>query len=44
VRTEAAASRGAALAAASAIGYPVVIKTDESGIAHKSDVGGVRLG
>jgi acyl-CoA synthetase (NDP forming) len=44
VRTEAAASRDAALAAASAIGYPVVIKTDEPGIAHKSDVGGVRLG
>ena len=44
VRTEAAVSRDAALAAASAIGYPVVIKTDEPGIAHKSDVGGVRLG
>ena len=44
VRTEAAASRGAALAAAGAIGYPVVVKTDEPGIAHKSDVGGVRLG
>jgi len=44
VRAEAAASRDAALAAASAIGYPVVIKTDEPGIAHKSDVGGVRLG
>ena len=44
VRTEAAASRDAALAAASAIGYPVVLKTDEPGIAHKSDVGGVRLG
>jgi acetate---CoA ligase (ADP-forming) len=44
VRTEAAASRDAALAAAGAIGYPVVVKTDEPGIAHKSDVGGVRLG
>ncbi len=44
VRTEAAASRAAALAAASAIGYPVVLKTAEPGIAHKSDVGGVRLG
>ena len=43
-RTEAAASRDAALAAAEAIGYPVVVKTDEPGIAHKSDVGGVRLG
>ena len=37
-------TRGAALAAAAAIGYPVVLKTDEPGIAHKSDVGGVRLG
>jgi acyl-CoA synthetase (NDP forming) len=44
VRTEAAASLDATLAAAGAIGYPVVIKTDEPGIAHKSDVGGVRLG
>ena len=44
VRTEAAASRDAALAAADEIGYPVVVKTDEPGIAHKSDVGGVRLG
>jgi acetate---CoA ligase (ADP-forming) len=44
VRTEAADSREAALAAADAIGYPVVLKTAEPGIAHKSDVGGVRLG
>jgi acyl-CoA synthetase (NDP forming) len=44
VRTEAAAAREAALAAADAIGYPVVLKTAEPGIAHKSDVGGVRLG
>jgi acetate---CoA ligase (ADP-forming) len=43
-RTEAAASREAALAAADAMGYPVVLKTGEPGIAHKSDVGGVRLG
>jgi len=43
-RTEPAASRHAALAAADAIGYPVVLKTGEPGIAHKSDVGGVRLG
>jgi acetate---CoA ligase (ADP-forming) len=43
VRTRAAASRAAALAAAEEIGYPVVIKTAEPGIAHKSDVGGVRL-
>jgi acetate---CoA ligase (ADP-forming) len=34
----------AALAAAESIGYPVVLKTDEPTIAHKSDVGGVLLG
>ncbi|MGH3156779.1 MAG: acetate--CoA ligase family protein, partial [Streptosporangiaceae bacterium] len=39
-----AASREAALAAAEEIGYPVVLKTDEPAIAHKSDVGGVLLG
>ena len=44
VRARRAATRAAALAAAAAIGYPVVLKTDEPGIAHKSDVGGVRLG
>ena len=44
VRACAAATRPAALAAAAAIGYPVVLKTDEPGIAHKSDLGGVRLG
>ncbi len=33
-----------ALAAAAAIGYPVAVKTDEPGIAHKTDVDGVRLG
>jgi acetate---CoA ligase (ADP-forming) len=33
-----------ALAAAARIGYPVVLKTDEAGIAHKSDAGGVILG
>jgi acyl-CoA synthetase (NDP forming) len=33
-----------ALAAAARIGYPVVIKTDQPGIAHKSDAGGVILG
>jgi acyl-CoA synthetase (NDP forming) len=35
---------GQALAAAESIGYPVVLKTDEPAIAHKSDVGGVLLG
>ncbi|HUJ06805.1 MAG TPA: acetate--CoA ligase family protein [Streptosporangiaceae bacterium] len=37
-------SAAAALAAARRIGYPVVLKTDEPGIAHKSDAGGVLLG
>jgi acetate---CoA ligase (ADP-forming) len=44
VHVRAAATRVAALTAAADIGYPVVLKTDEPGIAHKSDVGGVRLG
>jgi acetate---CoA ligase (ADP-forming) len=44
VRARQVATRGAALAAAAAIGYPVVLKTDEPDITHKSDVGGVRLG
>ncbi|HTA10427.1 MAG TPA: acetate--CoA ligase family protein [Streptosporangiaceae bacterium] len=38
------ASVGAALAAAEEIGYPVVLKTDEPRVQHKSDVGGVLLG
>ena len=33
-----------ALAAAAGIGYPVVLKTGQPGIAHKSDAGGVVLG
>jgi acyl-CoA synthetase (NDP forming) len=44
VRVRAASTRAQALAAAAEIGYPVVLKTDEPQIAHKSDVGGVRLG
>ncbi len=44
VRTVSAATRAAALTAAAQIGYPAVLKTGEPGIAHKSDVGGVRLG
>ena len=43
-RTRAAGSQAAALTAAADIGYPVVLKTNEPGIAHKSDVGGVVLG
>ena len=43
-RTLTADSEAGALAAAADIGYPVVLKTGEPGIAHKSDVGGVVLG
>jgi acyl-CoA synthetase (NDP forming) len=43
-RTRAADSGAGALAAAAEIGYPVVLKTDEPSIAHKSDAGGVVLG
>ena len=44
VRARSAVTMGGALDAAAEIGYPVVLKTDEPNIAHKSDVGGVRLG
>jgi acyl-CoA synthetase (NDP forming) len=44
VAAHAAGDRRGALAAAEAIGYPVVLKSDEPGVAHKSDVGGVVLG
>lgn len=37
-------SCASALAAATELGYPVVLKTAQPGIAHKSDVGGVVLG
>jgi acetate---CoA ligase (ADP-forming) len=43
-RSVAAADAAGALAAAEAVGYPVVLKTDEPAILHKSDVGGVLLG
>ena len=43
-RTRAADTSAGALAAAAEIGYPVVLKTGEPGIAHKSDAGGVVLG
>ncbi|MGH8868378.1 MAG: acetate--CoA ligase family protein [Actinomycetes bacterium] len=35
---------GEAVAAATRLGWPVVLKTDEPTVAHKSDVGGVVLG
>jgi acetate---CoA ligase (ADP-forming) len=44
VRMSASATREQTLTAAAAIGYPVVLKTGEPGIAHKSDVGGVIAG
>jgi acetate---CoA ligase (ADP-forming) len=43
VRARSAGTLAAATEAAAAIGYPVALKTDEPGIAHKSDVGGVHL-
>ena len=43
-RSRAAATRADAVAAAERLGWPVVLKTDEPGIDHKSDVGGVVLG
>jgi acetate---CoA ligase (ADP-forming) len=38
------ATPDAAVDAASAIGFPVVLKLDVVGLAHKTDIGGVRLG
>jgi acetate---CoA ligase (ADP-forming) len=43
-RALAVADADAALAAAQEIGYPVVLKTGEPAISHKSDVAGVLLG
>ncbi len=39
-----ARSADEAVGAAAAVGYPVVLKTDEPAVAHKSDEGGVLLG
>jgi acyl-CoA synthetase (NDP forming) len=39
-----AADEDAAVAAANRFGYPVVLKAAADGLAHKSDIGGVRLG
>jgi acyl-CoA synthetase (NDP forming) len=39
-----AETRREAIAAAASLGYPVVLKTATTGIAHKSDSGGVMLG
>jgi acyl-CoA synthetase (NDP forming) len=40
----AAADADGAAAAAQRLGYPVALKLDATGVAHKSDIGGVRLG
>jgi len=44
VPTRAADSADSALAAATELGFPVVLKTDEPGIEHRARVGGVHLG
>jgi acetate---CoA ligase (ADP-forming) len=44
VNADTASSRDEAVQAASRLGWPVVLKTDAAGVAHKSDVGGVVLG
>jgi acetate---CoA ligase (ADP-forming) len=44
VAAEVATSLEAALAAAGRVGWPVALKTAAPGVAHKSEVGGVRLG
>jgi acetate---CoA ligase (ADP-forming) len=43
-KATAACSLPSALEAAEQIGYPVVVKTGQPGLAHKSDVGGVLTG
>ena len=43
VETRVATTADAAVAAAEAIGYPVVVKLHSTSITHKTDVGGVRL-
>jgi acyl-CoA synthetase (NDP forming) len=44
VKTRHVGSRDAAIATAVELGYPVVLKTDMPEVAHKTEVGGVRLG
>ncbi len=43
-RTESADTLSGAIAGATSIGYPVALKADGPGLAHKSDAGGVLLG
>jgi acetate---CoA ligase (ADP-forming) len=42
--TELASTPDAAVAAATRLGYPVALKIEAAGLAHKADVGGVALG
>jgi acyl-CoA synthetase (NDP forming) len=44
VRSVRADTPDAAVRAAEELGYPVVVKVDAAGHAHKSDIGGVRVG
>ena len=44
VNVDTATSRDDAVRAAARLGWPVVLKTNSPGVAHKSDVGGVVLG
>jgi acetyltransferase len=44
VATRAATDADAAVRAAEALGFPVVVKIDSPDIAHKTDIGGVRTG
>ncbi|MEV6013117.1 acetate--CoA ligase family protein [Streptomyces sp. NPDC051976] len=44
VPQELVASREAAVSAAERLGFPVVVKLAAADVAHKSDIGGVRLG
>jgi acetate---CoA ligase (ADP-forming) len=44
VAAEVATGLEETLAAAGRVGWPVALKTAEAGVAHKSEVGGVRLG
>jgi acetyltransferase len=44
IEARAAADAAGAVPVAEAIGYPVAVKLDAVGLAHKSDIGGVRLG
>jgi hypothetical protein len=44
VAAQPATDGSGAVAAAAAIGYPIVLKLDATALAHKSEIGGVRMG